>query len=115
MSMSTSLKNESPVDLRPLPPVPVCSDVAARVLEARTAQPAWEAIGFDARAAMLERAAKTIVERRREVLALLHDECGKTPGDVLMGEGLGALQFLRDWVEVARPHLQPRKLPFSPL
>lgn len=110
-----ALHNESPVDLRPLPPVPVCSDVAARVLDARTAQAAWEALGFEARAAMLERAAKTIVERRREVLTLLQDECGKTPGDVLMGEALGALQFLKDWITVARPHLKPRKLPFSPI
>lgn len=109
------LENRCPVDLRPLAPVPVTSDLAEQVRRARTAQPAWEALGFDARAAMLERAARIIVERREEVLELLHDEAGKTPGDALMGEALGALQFLRDYVKVARPYLRPRKLPFNPI
>jgi len=91
------------------------TDVSKRVLEARAAQPAWEAMGFDARAAMLERAAKKILERREQVVTLLREESGKTPGDVLMGEALGALQFLRDQVALARPYLQPRKLPLSPI
>jgi len=108
-----ALHNQCPVDLRSLVPEPVTPDVPQKVLEARTAQPAWEALGFDARAAMLERAAKLILERRDQVVDLLRDETGKTPGDVLMGEALGALQFLRDYVEVARPYLKPRPLPFS--
>lgn len=111
----TALENLCPVDLHPLAPEPITRDVAEKVRDARIAQPAWEALGFEARAAMLERAAKLILERRQEVLALLHDEAGKTPGDVLMGEALGALQFLRDYVEVARPHLEPRRLPFNPI
>ena len=108
-----TLENQCPVDLHDLPPVLVTQDLEARVLEARTAQPAWEALGFDARAAMLERAAKLILERRTQVVELLHEECGKTPGDVLMGEALGALQFLRDYIKIARPYLKPRKLPFD--
>jgi acyl-CoA reductase-like NAD-dependent aldehyde dehydrogenase len=111
----SDLHNQCPVDLHPLAPVPVTRDIAQRVLEARTAQPAWEALGFDARAAMIERAARIIVERREQVLELLHDETGKTPGDVLMGEALGALQFLRDYIKVARPYLKPRRLPFNPI
>jgi acyl-CoA reductase-like NAD-dependent aldehyde dehydrogenase len=111
----SALENHCPVDLRALAPEPVTRDVAGKVLEARTAQRGWEALGFDARAAMLEAAAKLILERREQVLQLLHDETGKTPGDVLMGEALGALQFLRDYVDVARPYLMPRKLPFSPI
>lgn len=111
----TTLENRCPVDLRPLPGVPVTRDVGAEVIRARTAQPAWEALGFDARAAMLERAARRILERRDQVLELLHDEAGKTPGDALMGEALGPLQFLRDYIAVARPHLRPRKLPFNPI
>ena len=31
-----------------------------------------------------------------------------------MGEALGALQFVQDWISVARPHLKTRKLPMSP-
>ena len=115
MTTTSTLEGRCPVDLRPLAPVPVTADVAAAVRKARTAQPAWEAMGFDARAAMLERAARAIMERREEVIELLHDETGKTPGDVRMGEALGALQFLRDYVVVARPHLRSRPLPFNPL
>jgi acyl-CoA reductase-like NAD-dependent aldehyde dehydrogenase len=111
----STLENVCPVDLRALSPVPITRDVADKVREARTAQPAWEALGFDARAAMIERAARIILERRAQVLELLHDEAGKTPGDVLMGEALGALQFLKDYIEVARPYLKPRKLPFNPI
>ena len=109
------IENRCPVDLRPLARVPVTPDVGAAVRAARSAQPAWEAMGFDARAAMLERATRRILERREQVLELLHDETGKTPGDVLMGEALGPLQFLRDYVDLARPHLRPRKLPLSPI
>jgi acyl-CoA reductase-like NAD-dependent aldehyde dehydrogenase len=109
------LQNQCPVDLRALPSVPVTRDIEAKVQHARTAQPAWEALGFDARAKMIERAARLIVERREQVLELLHDEAGKTPGDVLMGEALGALQFLRDYIALARPYLRPRKLPFHPI
>lgn len=115
MTATSTLQSYCPVDLRPLVPVPVTTDVAAAVKRARTAQPAWEATGFDVRAAMIEHAAHRIVERREEVVELLHDETGKTPGDVRMGEALGALQFLRDYVEVARPYLRPRRLPFNPI
>src|SRR5262245_26283476 len=109
------IQNQCPVDLHTLVPVPVTLDVAAEVQKARAAQPEWEGLGFDARAKLLERAAKKILARRQEVLELLHDETGKTPGDVLMGEALGALQYVKDWVKVARPHLASRKLPMDPI
>jgi acyl-CoA reductase-like NAD-dependent aldehyde dehydrogenase len=120
--MSVTIKNgfihnPCPVDLHPLVPVPVTSPAALKttVAAARGAQPEWYALGFEARARLLKDAAKQILKRRQEVLELLHDEAGKTPGDVLMGEALGALQFVTDWVTVARPHLKPRKLPISPI
>ncbi len=109
------LEGRCPVDLRPLAPVPVTQDLAAAVRRARAAQPAWEAMGFEARAERLEQAARRIVERRDEVIALLRDEAGKTPGDALMGEALGALPFVQDYVAMARPVLKPRRLPLSPV
>lgn len=110
-----SLENECPVDGRALTPVPITRDLAQKVRAARVAQPAWEALGFEARAKRLERAARRIVERRAEAVKLLHDEVGKTPPDALMGEVMGALQFVRDYVAMARPHLLPRRLPLSPM
>jgi acyl-CoA reductase-like NAD-dependent aldehyde dehydrogenase len=116
--MNTSngqLHNQCPVDLHELVGVPVTQDVKAEVARARAAQAQWQLLGFDRRAKMLKTAAKRILARRQEVLELLHDETGKTPGDVLMGEALGALQFVTDWVQVARPHLKPRRLAISPV
>ncbi len=109
-----TIQNRCPVDLHPLAPVPVTVDVPSVVARARAAQTHWQALDFDARAKLLESAAKKILARRHEVLELLHDEAGKTPADVLMGEALGALQYVKDWVKVARPHLRSRKLPMDP-
>src|SRR5262245_57012212 len=112
-----TLKNVCPVDLHPLVDVRATSleELKAAVASARTAQTEWQALGFDRRAKLLSQAAKHILRRRQEVLELLHDEAGKTPGDVLMGEALGALQYVQDWVKVAREHLRPRKLDMSPV
>lgn len=111
------LRNQCPVDLHPLVPVPVTTPEQLQkiVAKARAAQGEWDALGFDQRAKLLLAASKGILARRQEVLELLHDETGKTPGDVLMGEALGALQFVQDWIKVARPHLKQRKLPMSPV
>ncbi len=117
MSTSSAIKNVCPVDLHPLPDVQATSAAGLKVAVAiaRGAQGEWHKLGFDARARLLLRAARRILARRQEVLELLHDEAGKTPGDVLMGEALGALQYVQDWVKVAKPHLQPRKLEMSPI
>lgn len=109
------IHNLCPTDLHPLVPVPVTADVKGSVASARAAQAEWAALGFEPRAKLLKRAAKQILARRQEVLELLHDETGKTPGDILMGEALGALQYVSDWVAVARPHLKQRKLAMSPI
>src|SRR2546423_6559278 len=104
MNISNGLiHNECPADLHPLVDVPVTADVKGAVARARAAQDEWHSMGFDRRAKALEAAAKKILARRQQVLELLHDETGKTPGDVLMGEALGALQYVKDWVAVARP------------
>ncbi len=109
------IRNRCPVDLHPLVPVPVTTDadVTAVVARARAAQPKWGQLGFEQRAVLMKRAGKLMLQRRQEVLELLHDEAGKTPGEVLMGESLGALQFISDWIAVARPYLKPKKLPIS--
>jgi acyl-CoA reductase-like NAD-dependent aldehyde dehydrogenase len=112
-----SLSNICPVDLRPLPPVPVSTeaDVKRTLAAARAAQPAWGTLGLPERARLLKRAARRMLERRQEVLELLHDEAGKTPAEILMSEALGPLQYVSDWVRVARAYTRPRKLPINPV
>src|SRR4051812_29270933 len=106
-----TLRNLCPVDLHPLPPVPVTTpeELRAAVKAAKAAQPKWAALGFDARAKLLKQATRRMLERRQQVLELLHDETGKVPAEVLMGEALGPLQYVADWVSVARGHLKPKR------
>jgi acyl-CoA reductase-like NAD-dependent aldehyde dehydrogenase len=113
----SQLRNQCPADLRKLPPVRISSEdeVKSAVVAARAAQPAWEAAGFEQRVRLLRRASKQMLERRQEVLELLHEEGGKPPGEVLMNEALGPLQYLNDWVRVIRPYLKPRAVPMSPI
>src|SRR4051812_30245514 len=112
-----AIRNRSPVDLRPLTPVAVSSEseVSAAVARARVAQPGWDKLGFEARAKLMKRAGKLMLQRRQEILELLHDEAGKTPGEAMMGEALGGLQFITDWISVARPQLKAQRLPINPM
>ncbi len=109
------IRNLSPVDGRKLPGIPITSeaDVKAAVVHARAAQNKWAELGFEKRAKLMKRAGRIMLERRQELLELLHDEAGKPPGEVLMGEALGALQFITDWIKVARPFLKEKKVPIS--
>lgn len=108
---------ECPVDLRALSPVPASTeaDVKRALNRARTAQLAWSDATFADRVAPLKKAARAMLERRQEVLELLHDEIGKTPTEGLMSEAIGPLSYLSDWVSIARPYLKPQKLPINRL
>ena len=53
------------------------ADVDAAVKAAKAAQPAWEALGWEQRAAIIERAAGIMRERRPELAALMTLENGK--------------------------------------
>jgi acyl-CoA reductase-like NAD-dependent aldehyde dehydrogenase len=110
-----SLRNQCPVDLHLLFPVPVSTEdeVKAVIAHARAAQLVWEEVSFEKRARLLKQAGRRMLERRQEVMELLHDEAGKTPGEMLMSEVVGPLQYIKDWVAVARPWLKTRKLPIS--
>lgn len=109
------IRNLSPVDGRAMPPVPISSEaeVKATVARSRAAQNGWAGLGFEKRAKLMKRAGRIMLERRQELLELLHDEAGKPPGEVLMGEALGALQFISDWIVIARPFLKEKKVPIS--
>ena len=110
-------QNYCPVDMRPVESVrsSTLSDVKEAVIQARHAQVQWNQLGFESRARLMKKACKRMIERRAEVLQLLFEEAGKTPGESLMSEAAGPLQYLNDWIKVARPHLKSRKLKINPL
>src|SRR5687768_4465309 len=103
----------SPVDLRPLTPVPATpvEEVRAVVARARAAQPAWEALGLDGRVKLLKAAARRMLERRAEAVKIIGDEVGKPPELAMIAEAIGPLDYFKNWLGVVRPYLKPRKLP----
>ncbi|MFO0727760.1 MAG: aldehyde dehydrogenase family protein [Myxococcota bacterium] len=112
-----SIQGTCPVDLKPLPKVAITSaaEVSAAVARAKAAQPGWVALGFEARAALLKQAAKRMVERREDVVALMREEVGKYPADVLMSEALAPLDSLLQWIGIAKKALAPRPVGLNPV
>src|SRR4051812_4620620 len=64
------LRVSSPVTRAPIGEITVTSaaEVRAAVGRARAAQPAWEAAGFDARAAVMRRALKILIQRQEDFI-----------------------------------------------
>ncbi len=61
-------------------------EVAALARQARAAQPGWNALGFDGRAAILLRAQKWVVDNRERIIETIVAETGKTYEDALIAE-----------------------------
>ncbi|MCC6876416.1 MAG: aldehyde dehydrogenase family protein, partial [Sandaracinaceae bacterium] len=93
-----------PLDLAPLPPLPISTEeqVRAAVASARTAQHRWRDLPLADRAAALKRAAKAMLERRREILALVKREAGKLEVDALFTEALGPLDAVSAWTKITK-------------
>jgi RHH-type proline utilization regulon transcriptional repressor/proline dehydrogenase/delta 1-pyrroline-5-carboxylate dehydrogenase len=96
------------------PPGEVCepgpAEVGRAVDIAHAAQEAWNARGFAARAAILERLADLLETRRVPLMALAVQEGRKTLGDAL-GEVREAVDFCRYYAVQARAHAAPLRLP----
>ena len=107
----------SPVDLRPLAPIPVASadDVRTAVERSRKAQAGWASRRFDERVEALRRAAKAILASRLEVVELMRDEMGKFEVDALMSEVLGPVDQVNSWAAVVGPAVERRKVSLNPL
>jgi acyl-CoA reductase-like NAD-dependent aldehyde dehydrogenase len=70
--------------------------VAALVARARSAQPGWEALGYEGRGRILKRAQKWLIEHADEVADTIMSETGKTREDAMLVEvayGANALGF----------------------
>ena len=78
--------------------------------EAHAAFPAWQSTPVDKRAAVLERAADLMQERRGQLIALMQDEGGKTLDDCV-SEVREAIDFCRYYAVEARRSLKPQRLP----
>ena len=103
-----------PRSLDPVPATPLES-LPARVARARTAQEAWGHLSFPERLAAVTRAAREMLVRRGEAIALVEQEIGKVPAEALFNETLGPLDAVKGWARVLRPVLGRRKVRLDPL
>jgi acyl-CoA reductase-like NAD-dependent aldehyde dehydrogenase len=87
--------------------------VAELVAQARTAQPGWEALGFDGRAAVLKRCQKWISDNSQRVIDTIVSETGKTYEDALtaeIGYAVGSFAF---WAKNAEGYLAEERVKTS--
>src|SRR4051794_21349469 len=61
-------------------------EVAEAVRRARTAQPIWEAMGFEGRARIFRRAQKWFLDNEQRVIDTIVAETGKTADDAMLAE-----------------------------
>ena len=85
-------------------------EVAALVARARAAQPAWEALGFDGRAAVLRRAQKWVTGNQDRVVETIVSETGKTHDDALINEVGYAATAFGFWAKHAAGYLADEKV-----
>ena len=111
------IRGRAPTDGHDLEPVATTTpeDVRDLVIAARAAQPAWEALGLKERSRRMVRAAKRMLARRDEAVALLRDEIGKHEADALMSEVIGPLDQVRQWSKLLKRHGGRRKVFVNPL
>jgi succinate-semialdehyde dehydrogenase/glutarate-semialdehyde dehydrogenase len=89
--------------------------VREAVARARAAQPRWQRLSLAERVAALKGAAKEMLRRRAEVIALAHDEMGKVEAEGLFNEALGPLDTLGAWERVVRDGTRRREVRLNPL
>src|SRR5690349_11551570 len=79
---------KSPATEKPLGRIHVdtASDVRAFVERARRAQPAWEALGIDARAAVMQRALRILLDRQDEYIEVIRSETGRSRVETILME-----------------------------
>ncbi len=89
--------------------------VRAAVARARDAQGRWRFVPEKERVALVTRAARSMLERRAEVIALAHEEGGKVAAEGMFNEALGALDTVKSWTGVVHKATRRQKIFLNPL
>ena len=85
-------------------------EVAELAARARRAQPGWEAIGFEGRAAVLDGARRWLVRNRERVIQTIVSETGKAPEDALVAELFITSDEIKFWNKKAKKYLADEKV-----
>lgn len=91
--------------------VATSDDVRAAVERARSVQPAWEALGFRARAACVQRVLKILLARQEHVIDVIVRETGRSRFETIMMEIFPACDSLAYYAKHAERLLADRKVP----
>jgi acyl-CoA reductase-like NAD-dependent aldehyde dehydrogenase len=90
-------------------------EVRAAVARARSAQPAWNAVGVRRRIAVLREFQRRLHEKKVEVARLIAREAGKPLGEALLTEVLVVLDTVRFCIENAHAFLRQEPVPHGNL
>ena len=93
----------------------IAHEVRAAVAAARTAQWHWKLEPQRVRVAALKRAAKSMLRRRAEVIALAKAEMGKVEAEGLFNEAIGPLDTVSAWAGVVGHAARRRNVRLNPL
>jgi acyl-CoA reductase-like NAD-dependent aldehyde dehydrogenase len=78
---------------------------------ARAAQPAWAALGFDGRAAVMKRARKWMLGNAQQVIETVVSETGKTWEDAQLTDLIYTVTALAFWAKEAEKYLADEHVP----
>ena len=109
---AATIEVENPSTGKVIASVPVVPPerVAELVARARAAQPGWEALGFDGRAAVLKRCQKWVSDNSQRVVDTIVSETGKAHEDAFtaeVGYAVGAFAF---WAKNAEGYLAEERI-----
>ena len=109
---ATTIDVENPATGKVIATVPVVppDEVAALAARARRAQPGWEALGFDGRAAVMKRCQKWISDNAERVIETIMSETGKAYEEALLAEIGYAEAAFRFWAANAEKYLAEEKV-----
>jgi acyl-CoA reductase-like NAD-dependent aldehyde dehydrogenase len=92
----------------------VSEEARRAVARARAAQQRWKLEPLSTRIAALTRAAKSMLRRRSEVIALVVDEVGKVEAEAVF-EALGPLDAVKGWARVVEEATARRHVRLNPI
>ena len=109
---ATSIDVENPATGKVIASVPVVppEEVAALAARARRAQPGWEALGFDGRAAVMKRCQRWISDNAGRVVETIQSETGKAYEEALVAEIGYTEAAFRFWAANAEKFLAEEKV-----
>ncbi len=95
--------------------LPFQAEALHAVAQARAVQEYWKLEPPSVRIAALHRAAKTMLRRRGEVIALAHEEIGKVGAEALFNEALGPLDQVSAWGRVVESATRRERVSLNPV